>query len=391
MSESKSQKLGSPDWVLMGATLALIATGMLMIYSANLYTAGIYHEGDIGHLVKNQLIAFGIGSFGALLLNLVHYRHLKKVSVAGLALTLIALVALLLIGDERFLQIFQRSLSPVEPAKLGTVIYLGHWLSSRSDQLKRVPYGLLPFTIIVGVTAGLVVAQPDLSEAILIVLVAIAMFYMAGADTFQFIIGILGGGLSFWLVVKNFGYAHERLEPFWASYRDPLESTHQQLFYGLRGFADGGVFGLGPGQGWLKNGWVPALHTDSIFTQVGEELGLVGCVIVLGLFSLVVYRGLRIAANAPDAFGKLLAIGVTSWIALQALINMAAVTGAIPYTGIALPFISHGGSSLLSLMLGVGILLGISRAIDARETGFDMRRTLLNQLAVSGTEGGSPT
>jgi cell division protein FtsW len=390
MSEPKSERLGAPDWFLLGATLALVGIGILMIYSSTLYTAYLYYDGDLMAVARRQLQIFAIGVAFAVLANFVHYRHLKKLSIAAMVAALIALLILVLLPDNlRRLEIFRQSLSPVEPAKLAIVIYLAHWLSSRSDQLKRVPYGLLPFTIIVGATAGLVVAQPDISEATVIVLVAVAMFYVAGADTFQFLVGLLGGGITFWLVLNRLNHAVERVEPFWESLRNPLESSEQQLYYGLRGMASGGVFGLGPGNGWIRNGWVPALHSDAIFSLIGEELGLIGCLIVLGLYSLVVFRGLRIAARAPGAFARLLAVGVTSWIAFQALINMAAVTGTIPYTGITLPFISQGGTSLFALTVGIGILLGISRVINGQESSFDVRRSLLNQLAVSGTEGGT--
>jgi cell division protein FtsW len=154
-----------------------------------------------------------------------------------------------------------------------------------------------------------------------------------------------------------------RLQTYVDEIRDPLHSNSEQLSRGLIALGSGGLLGLGPGSGRMKYQWLPAPHTDSIFAVTGEELGLVGCLLLVGLFVLLAYRGLRIATLAPDTFGRLLALGVTCWITFQALINMAAVTGTIPFTGIALPFVSVGGSSLTTCLVGIGILLSVSRTV----------------------------
>jgi cell division protein FtsW len=275
------------------------------------------------------------------------------------------LLALIVVGEGRLL--VGNSVSPVELAKLAVVIYIGHWLSSKGELLRKVPYGLLPFTIMVGVVTGLVMAQPDISEAMVIVLVAVAMFFIAGADLLQFTIGITGGIAAFVLVVRQVGPAMERLEPFFKYWQDPLSSDNPQLVQGLVALGSGGLLGLGPGNGRMKNLWLPAAHTDSIFAILGEELGLVGCLAVVGLFAILTFRGLMIARRAPDTFGSLLAVGVTCWIAFQALVNLLVVTGTMPFTGIALPFISLGGSSLVTCMVGVGILLSVSRAVNGEQ------------------------
>jgi cell division protein FtsW len=300
-----------------------------------------------------------------------------KVSIPLMLLVVGTLLALVLLPDRQRLLIGQ-SVSPVELAKLAVVVYIGHWLASkRAEQLRRLPVGPLPFTIIVGAVAGLVVAQPDISEALVIVLVAIAMYFLAGADLLQFGVGIVGGGAAFVLVVSQLQPVIERFEPFWSAWKDPLVSDNPalwQLRNGLIAMGSGGVLGLGPGSGRMSYRWVPYAHTDSIFAIVGEELGLVGCLTVIGLFALVVYRGLRIARRSPDSFGALLAVGITCWISLQALINMAVVTGTIPFSGIALPFISVGGSSLVTCMLGIGIMLSISRVADVEGVSLDEAR-----------------
>jgi cell division protein FtsW len=165
------------------------------------------------------------------------------------------------------------------------------------------------------------------------------------------------------LVITRLPHAMERLNGYMSEIRDPLHSTNLQLSQGLFSLGSGGLFGFGAGSGRMKYQWLPAAHTDSIFAIAGEELGLVGCLFIIGLFGLLTIRGLRIATLAPDSFGRLLASGVTCWIVFQALINMSVVTGTIPFTGIALPFISVGGSSLVTCMVGVGIMLNVSRTI----------------------------
>jgi cell division protein FtsW len=313
----------------------------------------------------------------------VPYRHWTKVSILVMAVTLILLVILALFSEGRLL--LGNSVSPVELAKLAVVIYIGHWLSSKSEVLTRLPYGLLPFTIMIGVIVGLVMAQtpPDISEAMVIVVVAVAMFFMAGADILQFAIGILGGGAAFAFVVSKMPHSIIRLQPYLEEMRDPLNSSNNQLVQGLVALGSGGIFGVGPGGGRAKYQWLPAAHTDSIFAVIGEELGLVGCLVLLSLFVLLAYRGLRIATQAPDTFGRLMAVGVTTWITFQALVNMAVVTGAIPYTGITLPFISVGGSSLGACMVGIGIVLSISRAVNAEGV------TSHEARSVGGRDGGT--
>jgi cell division protein FtsW len=361
MFKRLKQVMGPPDWILLGTTMALIALGLMMVYSSSA-DLGYREYDDAAYFFKRQLAWLGIGLVAMFLTARFSYRHWMKFSIPIMALTLLLLGFLVVFREGRLL--LGRSVSPVELAKLAMVIYIAHWLSSKAGELRRLPYGLLPFTIMVGVMAGLVMAQPDLSEAIVIVLVAFSLFFLAGADLIQFAIGIVGGSAAFAFVITRLPHAMERLQPYLEEFRDPLHSSNLQLSQGLIGLGSGGILGLGPGSGRMKFQWLPAAHTDSIFAVVGEELGLVGCLLVVGLFVLLAYRGLQIASRAPDSFGRLLVLGVTCWISFQALINMAVVTGTIPFTGIALPFISVGGSSLTTTMVGVGIMLSVSRGAN---------------------------
>jgi len=377
----KTEVLGPPDWILLFTTLAIIAMGLMMVYSSTSDLGYREAEGDAAYFFKRQLLWLGIGFVAMMVAIRVPYHHWTKVSIPIMAVTLILLVTLAVLGQRLLLD---RSVSPVELAKLAVVIYIGHWLSSKSEVLTKLPYGLLPFTIMIGVIVGLVMVQrpPDISEAMVIVVIAVVMFFMAGAHMLQFAIGMLGGGAAFVFVVSRISHAQERLG-LWQQAQDPLHSGNDQFAQGLLALGSGGFLGMGPGSGRAKFQWLPAAHTDSIFAVVGEELGLVGCLVLIGLFVLLAYRGYRIASLAPDAFGRNMAMGVTTWITFQALVNMAVVTGVIPYTGITLPFISVGGSSLGACMVGIGIVLSISRAVNAEgATSHEARR-------VGGRDGGT--
>jgi cell division protein FtsW len=336
----------------------------MMVYSST-SDLGYRDEGDSAHFVKRQLLALIVGFVGMLVAMRLPYRHWTKFSIPIMAVTLILLIILAVLREGRLL--IGNSVSPVELAKLAVVIYIGHWLSSKSEVLTRLPYGLLPFTIMIGVIVGLVMAQvpPDISEAMVIIVIAVAMFWMAGSDILQFAIGIVGGGAAFAFVISKVPHTAIRLLPYLDEMRDPLNSDNVQLVQGLVALGRGGILGVGPGNGRAKYQWLPAAHTDSIFAVIGEELGLVGCMLLIGLFVLLAYRGMRIASRAPDSFSRLMAVGVTTWVTFQALVNMAVVTGAFPHTGITLPFISVGGSSLGACMVGIGIVLSISRTVNA--------------------------
>jgi cell division protein FtsW len=373
---SKPETMGPPDWLLVSATLSLLALGLMMVYSSSC-DLGYRDFGDPAYFFKRQLVWLALGTVAMLVTSRMHYRHWMKLSIPLMAAALFTLSALIIFDEGRLL--IGRSVSPVEPAKLAMVVYLAHWLASKpGEQLRRLPYGLLPFAIIVGLVAGLVVAQPDLSEALVIVLISLAMFFLAGADLIQFVFAIAGGSAAFALVITRLPHALERLQPYLVELRDPLHSGNYQLSQGIIALGSGGIFGLGPGSGRMKYQWLPAAHTDSIFAIMGEELGLVGCMVFIGLLALVAYRGLRISDRAPDSFGRLLAIGVTCWITFQSLINMAVVTGTMPFTGIALPFVSVGGSSLVTCMLAVGITVSVSRAANAVHSESGARRRSSN-------------
>jgi len=283
-----------------------------------------------------------------------------------MGVTLVALIAVIFVGDDTFgstRTFFGGRVQPSEPAKIAIIIYISTWLSSKGSSIRNVKVGLAPFAVLLGIVTLLLISQPDISTAILIVSTAFLMFFIAGAEIRQLRMVGAGGTITFWLIIQYSAYAHNRVELFLESFRNPILSTEWQVEQAIRAFVRGGVFGVGLGNARAKlPGHLPVSWSDNIFAVIGEELGLFGAIIVICMFALLAYRGLRTALNAPDNFGSLLATGITVLLILQALLNMAVAVAISPPTGVTLPFISYGGSSLVTVMAGAGILLSISRS-----------------------------
>ncbi len=369
MAKRRKPKVESPDYLLfIVATLLII--GLVMIYSSS-FTLAEEEYGNPSYFLIRQIIWAILGTVALLVMRRIEYHTWRRFSIPIMAVALALLVAVLFVGSERFgsrRSFLKGSLQPSEPCKLGVIIYIAVWLSSKGEKLRQVTYGLIPFAVLIGLVAGLIMSQPDFSTSLLIVATTMAMFLIAGADLFQLLISLAFGGATIGLVVRQIPYVLERIHNFINSMRDPLEAGYH-ISRLLATLAKGGFTGVGLFAGHQVFGHIPAPHTDSIFAIIGGELGLIGCLIVLGLFIALAYRGLRIALQAPDTFGTILASGITCWLVFQALINMAAVTSTIPFTGITLPFISFGGSSLVTSMAGIGLLLSIARegrAVKAR-------------------------
>ncbi|MCD6520857.1 MAG: FtsW/RodA/SpoVE family cell cycle protein, partial [Anaerolineae bacterium] len=247
--------------------------------------------------------------------------------------------------------------------------YIAVWLEARGKDLRNITLGLVPFAVLLGVIAGLVAVQPDFSTAVLLVGTATAMFFVAGADIKQLLIGFLVGGVALALVALAAGYRYVRIVDWW---RGPLSDPRGggfQTVQALVALNRGHWLGVGFGQSEQKYA-IYAPHSDCIFAIIGEELGFLGALAVIILYALWTWRGLRIAFRAPDDYGMLLAVGLVSWVTLQAALHISALTALTPFTGTVLPFVSYGGSSLTSCLASVGILLNISqsRAEEGRQT-----------------------
>jgi cell division protein FtsW len=279
------------------------------------------------------------------------------------------LVAVLIFGDDTFGA--RRSLiggrfQPGELAEFTIVVYLAAWLGAKNARVQSIAFGLIPFGIIVGLVAGLVALQPDLSSSAIIGLTAVIMYFLAGARIWHLATALIIASVLAFGFIQTQPYAQERLASYQASLLDPTQANYHTQ-QAIIAFVNGGWFGVGLGQGEQKFGFLPAPHTDSIFAVIGEELGVVGASIVVLLFIAFVIRGFQIARRAVDSFGALLVIGFTLWVAIQALLNIAVMTAVIPSSGLPLPFISYGGSALLVLMSSVGLMLSVSRVATLRE------------------------
>lgn len=350
------------DYWLLLIVAGLLVIGMLMVYSTTFFY-GLHFRDNATYFIERQLTAMIIGLAAMILIMQFDYHTLRRVSVPFLGLTLLGLLVILfsgeaILGARRGL--IEGSYQPSEVAKLATILYIAHWLSSKGDRIKLLTYGLLPFSVITGVVCALIVRQPDLSTAALIAAVSFTLFFVAGADWRQFgLAGLLGGGV-FSLLITTLPHAAARVDAYTIALRDPFQASwHVQQ--ALIALGRGGLFGVGLGESVQKFGPLPLAHTDGVFAIVAEELGLFGSLFVVFLLVMLIWRGLRIAQTARDSYGFLLAMGITCWLGYQALINIAVITAVIPFTGIPLPFLSYGGSSLLFSLIGVGILLNISR------------------------------
>ena len=351
--------LDLPMLVILGLLLAI---GSLMIYSTTFdWSAQTY--GSDTYIFMQHVRNLAIGGVLFVLLTLINYRVWKRFVVLLLLLTIASLIAVLVFSDETFgarRAFLGGSYQPGELAELAVVIYMAAWLGSRNAKVASVVYGLIPFTVLIGVMGGLVSLQPDLSTAVTIFIVAGLMYFLAGANILHLAgaIGLMGAAA--YVLTEVFGYAQDRVGYYIAGLTDFTQASYQAQ-QAIIAFLRGSWWGVGLGQGAQKFGFLPTPHTDSIFAVIGEELGFIGAAFVIALFVLFVIRGLQIARRAKDPFGSLLAAGITLWIITKAMMNIAVMINLIPTTGVALPFISYGGSSLITVLAGAGLLLSVAR------------------------------
>jgi cell division protein FtsW len=265
------------------------------------------------------------------------------------------------------------SVQPSELAKLVSILYLAVWLYAKRDVLQDLSLGLIPLGVILGVVGGLIYQQPDLSAAATVMILGGLLFFLAGGDIKQIAVLLVIAMVAAWLVVSVSLTGQQRVEDFVAGIKDPLQASYH-VRRSFEAIVNGGWFGVGIGNSLSKVTGLPVPPTDSVFAVVVEELGWFGGVMLIGLFGTLVWRGLVIARRAPDMLGTLLASGVVIWIGLEALINMAVMVGLLPFAGNALPFVSAGGSNLVTTLAALGILFNISRQKgEATTTGEEWR------------------
>jgi cell division protein FtsW len=249
---------------------------------------------------------------------------------------------------------------PSELAKLVMIIYLSVWLNSKKDKLNQFGFGVFPMVVILGITCGFIMLQTDISAAATIYILGGLLFFLSKAALRQVFLVILFAVVLGAVVVIAFPTGHDRLQKFTNGFTNP-ENADYQIKGSYNAIVNGGILGVGIGKGVIKNLILPVAWTDSIFSVIVEETGLVGAGFVILLYLVILWRGLRIARRAPDKLGRLIAGGITFWILLEAIMNMAVMVNLMPVTGNALPFISAGGSSLVTSLLAIGILMGIDR------------------------------
>ncbi|HVI00574.1 MAG TPA: putative lipid II flippase FtsW [Enhygromyxa sp.] len=355
---------------LFFAVLALGCLGLVMVYSSSAWF-GSRFANSWEFFLRRQAIFFVLGVGAMLTISRVDYRMLRRFSphLMGIAVALLVLVLFIsedINGARRWIDLGPIHMQPSEIAKIALVVFLSATLARRGEQIRRFKTGFLPPMIAACGTMGLVLLEKDLGTTVLLGSLSLILLYVAGTRASWVLAAIMVAAPLAWSQIVNVGYRRERVESF-------LSGDDYQVEQGLIAIGSGGPFGLGLGNGRQKLGFLPENHTDFILATIGEELGVIGIFTIIGLFALLVWRGLVIARQADDRFGTYLAIGLSALFGLQALINMAVVLSIMPAKGITLPFVSYGGSSLLVSMASIGVLLSISRRPEPWAIS-DMRR-----------------
>ncbi len=355
-----------PDFILFLAVMMLLSLGVVMVFSASGYSTLVYY-GDSFYFFKRQLLWSAIGLAALFVMMNYDYRQLK--GWAG-PLLVLAFILLLLVfipgigysshGAQRWIKAGPVTFAPAETVKLCLIIFTAYGLSRNREKITNFSRGVLPYLLVMALAAGLVLLQPDLGTAISLAGIIFVMIFAAGARLAHLgalsVAGLAAVGAA--IVVEP--YRMQRFLAFLDPWADP-QGDGFHIIQALYALGSGRLFGLGLGQSRQKFLYLPEQHTDFIFAIIGEELGFLGASLVIFLFLLFIWRGLKIAITSPDPFASLLAAGITAWVGVQVVINIGVVTGSLPVTGITLPFISFGGTSLIFLLAGVGILLNISR------------------------------
>jgi cell division protein FtsW len=354
------------DIPLLLTVIALVVFGLIMLYSAS-FDFSFNEYGSSTYMFYRQVRWLLLGIVVAFALSLFDYHHWRKLAVLAMLGTIGLLVTVLFINEIRFgasRTLFEGSYQPSELAKLVAVIYLSVWLYAKRGSLHDVTFGLIPLGVILGIIGGLIYLQPDLSAAGTVLILGGLLFFLAGADMKQIFFLLILAVIIGWVVVQFSATGRDRVDSFVAGFQDPTNASYH-VRRSFEAIIKGGIFGVGLGQADTKLTGLPFAPTDSIFAVIAEELGLFGTILLMSLYAALIWRGLVIARRAPDMLGTLLASGITFWITAEALINMAVMVGLMPFAGNALPFISAGGSNLVSTLCAIGIMLNISRQSGA--------------------------
>lgn len=359
---------GPIDLVAFGAIMALLVIGIMTVFSAS-YTTALHMYGDPHYFIKRQLLWAVIGIIGMLVMMRVDYRKLRPWALPALLIAVLLLGVVLVMGTEarggqRWLEIGPLRFQPSELGKIALVNFIAAYVAFLGDKMGRFWSGFVVPMAIVGVVAGLV-ALEDLGTAVVIMGTGTLMLFVAGTRPMYLGLSGAAGAVGGWLFIQQDPVRMQRITAFIDPWADP-RGAGWNIIQSLYAIGSGGIFGLGLTQSRQKFAYLPEQYTDFIFSVLAEELGFVATTTVVCLFFVIAWRGLRISLRAPDLFGAMLAIGITAMIVIQAFLNMGVVTGSLPVTGITLPLISFGGSSLSVTLASLGILLNISKAAERR-------------------------
>ncbi|MDL4841303.1 putative lipid II flippase FtsW [Aquibacillus rhizosphaerae] len=364
-------KWKSYDFTLLFTPLLLACFGIVMIYSASMVIA-VVNELEPTHFMFKQLQWFVIGSFFFVFCCFFNYRHYQKFMKLIIFLLIGLLIAVLfgepVKGARSWLYVGGFTMQPAEFVKLGLIMYLASIYSKKQDYIEDFNKAVLPPLIMTGILLGLIVMQPDIGTAAIIFLIACSVIFSSGIRFRHLFLLILTGIGLVALAASNM-ITDERLSRFTGAYQpfSQPEEEGYQLIQSYLAIGTGGFTGQGLGQGVQKLGYLTEAYNDFIMAVIAEELGFIGVTIVIGMLATIVLRGIYISRKCQDSFGSLLALGISSMIGIQTFINLGAISGLLPITGVPLPFVSYGGSSLLVLMISVGILNNIAYKVKVRE------------------------
>lgn len=359
-----ARKLKS-DKVLFTATLLLVCTSVVMVYSASSFVAMEVHNDPYLYLMKQGMWA----ALGLCVMPVVmrfDYRNYRQPAViwAGFTVVTLALVAVLFSaprnGATRWLGIGPLGIQPSELAKIVVIIFIAALLERRMDRIDEPSHALLPIGVAVAVIVGLILAEPDLGTAAAVLMIAGVMIFAAGLNYRYLLAGVILSLPAAYVLMMGSDYRRRRVMAFLDPWADPLGDGYQMV-QSMTAVGTGGLSGRGLMGGAQKLFYLPEPHNDFIYAVISEELGLIGASVVLACFCVITWRGLRTGLRAPDRFGAFLAIGLTTMVAFQAFFNISVVLGLLPTKGIPLPFVSYGGSSLLINLVGMGMLLNVSQ------------------------------
>lgn len=355
------------DSVIFYTTMLLVFIGIIMVFSASFVQSSFKHHDAYFFLKRNTIYAI-LGFISMIIMSNIDYRFWEK---NAKTIGIIAIVLLLLVltplgikanGARRWLGVGAFTIQPAEIAKFATIIITAKLIEKRYDKIKSLTKGVLPLILIPCLFFGLIMLQPNMSTAGTIILVTFVMIFVAGMDM-KFVGAMFGCGVALFLALGlTSEYRLKRILSFLDPFQDPLGNGYQ-VIQGLYALGSGGLFGMGLGKSQQKWFYIPEPQNDFIFAIIGEELGLIGCAIVIMLFVVLVYRCVRIALKCSNVFACMVVMGIGAQIGIQAALNIAVATSSMPVTGVALPFVSYGGTSLVIFMSAIGIVLNISKNV----------------------------